>query len=224
MVAGKDFLKLSIHGKDNVPAHELIVRSTRRDRRRINGRICLPSYRLKFRGIDYAAKANSNVEYNMNRIWIFVCAVLAATPATTRSANDIPAEYGGPVSAEEAMVLIQRGVFESAKRRHRMAIAVVEPSGELVAFIRMNNAPYISIRLAQQKASTAARLRITTMALEERVLAGRTVLLSSDEVIPIGGGVPIVSNGKVIGAVGVSGGTAAEDAAVAIQMLALNKI
>ena len=79
----------------------------------------------------------------------------------------------------------------------------------------MDGVPYASIRLAQQKARTAARLRFATAVLEERVLSGRTVLLSSDEVLAIGGGVPIVVNGRIVGALGVSGGTAAEDAAVA---------
>ncbi|WEK42239.1 MAG: heme-binding protein [Candidatus Sphingomonas colombiensis] len=96
-----------------------------------------------------------------------------------------------------------------------MAFAIVEPSGELVAFARMDDAPYASIRLAQQKARTAARLRVATATLEERVRAGRSVLLSADEVIAIGGGVPIVANGRVIGAIGVSGGSADQDAGIA---------
>ncbi len=92
---------------------------------------------------------------------------------------------------------------------------------ELVAFARMDDVPYASIRLAQQKASTSARLRLTTAELEERVQkGGRTVLLSSDEVIAIGGGVPIVVDGRIIGALGVSGGTAAQDAAVAEETVA----
>jgi len=81
------------------------------------------------------------------------------------------------------------------------AFAVVEPSGELVAFARMDDVPYASIKLAQQKARTAARLRVTTQDLEGRVLRGRSVCLSSGEVIAIGGGVPIVMDGKIVGAV-----------------------
>ena len=55
---------------------------------------------------------------------------------------------------------------------------------------------------------------MTTAQFEERVQTGRAVLMSSDEVIAIGGGVPIVEEGRVIGALGVSGGTAAQDAAI----------
>ncbi len=62
---------------------------------------------------------------------------------------------------------------------------------------------------------TSARLRITTAELEQRVLAGRAVPPSSDEVLAIGDGVPIVVDRRVAGAFGVSGATAAEDAAVA---------
>ena len=75
---------------------------------------------------------------------------------------------------------------------------------------------YLTLRppLAQQKARTSARFRMTTAQFEERVQTGRAVLMSSDEVIAIGGGVPIVEEGRVIGALGVSGGTAAQDAAI----------
>jgi glc operon protein GlcG len=153
----------------------------------------------------------------MVRAILFLCAMVVAMPSAAQTA---PSEYGTPISAREALDLINRGMERSAEHNLTMAFAVVEPSGELVAFARMDNAPYASIQLAQQKARTSARLRIATAELEARVLAGRTVLLSSDEVLAIGGGVPIVRNGRVIGALGVSGGTAAQDAEMAIAILA----
>ena len=132
----------------------------------------------------------------MRGLIALTCAALVASPVVARAPSD-------------------------RAKGHKMAFAVVEPSGELVAFARMDDVPYASIRLAQQKARTSARLRMTTAALEERVQGGRSALLSSDEVIAIGGGVPIVVNGRVVGALGVSGGTAAEDGAVAIATLGL---
>lgn len=144
---------------------------------------------------------------------------LLAAPAAAQTPSDVPAQYGAPISADAAMALLNRSVAESTRRGHKMAIAIVEPSGELVAFIRMDNAPYASIRLAQQKARTSSRLRVATATLEQRVLGGRSVLLSSDEVVAIGGGVPIIVDGKVVGAIGISGATAAEDAATANAVL-----
>ncbi len=145
---------------------------------------------------------------------------LATTPVIAQEPAAQPAQYGAPIGVDRALSLVQRAMKESTAKGHKMAFAVVEPSGELVAFARMDDVPYASIKLAQQKARTAARLRVTTQDLEERVLRGRSVLLSSDEVIAIGGGVPIVVNGKIVGALGVSGGTAAQDTAVATVALA----
>lgn len=138
-----------------------------------------------------------------------------AGPAQAQPSPAPPPGYGSPIGIEQAMMLIDIGMAEGAARKLKLAFAIVEPSGELVAFARMDDVPYASIRLAQQKARTSARLRISTASMEERVLGGRTALLSSDEVIAIGGGVPIIEGGKVVGALGISGGTAAEDAVVA---------
>jgi len=142
----------------------------------------------------------------------------AATPSNVQALS-----YGAPISASDGLALVRRGMEQSAARGLKMAIAVVEPSGELVAFAKMDDAPYGSGRLAQQKARTSARLRITTAALEERVQGGRTALITSDEVIAIGGGVPIVVGGRIVGAVGVSGGAAAQDAALAADLVSLSR-
>ena len=145
----------------------------------------------------------------MIRKILIACAFMIAIPAAAQPQTPPATGYGAPIGVSEALALIERGMEKSAAQGLKMVFAVVEPSGELVAFARMDDVPYASIRLAQQKASTSARLRLTTAELEERVQkGGRTVLLSSDEVIAIGGGVPIVVNGRIVG-------TAAQDAAIA---------
>lgn len=149
-----------------------------------------------------------------------LCTLLIAVPAAAPAQEARPSGYGAPIAAHDALAVIQRGMKESADKGYKMVFAVVEPSGELVAFARMEDAPYASSQLAQQKARTSARFRISTAEMERRVQGGRAALLSSDEVIAIGGGVPILSNGRVIGALGVSGGTAAEDEAVALAATA----
>ena len=148
------------------------------------------------------------------------CALFASTSALAQSPDLQALGYGAPITARDALALVQRGLEQSAAKGLKMALAVVEPSGELVAFAKMDDAPYASTRLAQQKARTAARLRVTTVSLEDRVQGGRAALITSDEVLAIGGGVPIVVDGRIIGALGVSGAAAAEDAALASALVA----
>ena len=103
----------------------------------------------------------------------------------------------------------------------RMAVAVVEPSGELVAFARMDDTQYGSIHVAQKKAWSAARYRQSTAVMEQRTLAGRVVTLANEDSLPIAGGIPIVVEGRIVGALGVSGASAAEDDQVARAALGL---
>ena len=142
----------------------------------------------------------------------------AAPPAA--AAPTQPPAYGTPIGMEAAQALIARAVAASSARGFRMAVAIVEPSGELVAFVRMDDTQYGSIYVAQKKATTAARYRTATSVMEERTLAGRTVTLANDDSLPISGGVPIVVDGKIVGAIGVSGAAAAEDNQIALAALA----
>ncbi|WP_200165794.1 GlcG/HbpS family heme-binding protein [Brevundimonas diminuta] len=153
----------------------------------------------------------------MTMKWLIAiaCLTVLSTPAAAQSAPPIPSVYGEPVGIEQAQAIVQRGLEEGARRGLPLAIAVVEPSGELVAFARMDGVPYGSIPLAQDKARTSARFRTTTVSREEQVNNGRYALLTADDFVAIGGGVPIVVDGRVVGAVGISGGTSAEDAVVA---------
>ena len=142
------------------------------------------------------------------------------TPAPQISKQAATAGYGDPISLAAARALIDRAVSAAREAGHRMAVAVVEPNGELVAFVRMDDTQYGSILVAQRKAATAARYRQATAVMEERTLAGRVVILANDDALPIGGGVPILQDGLIVGAIGVSGATAAEDAAIAAAALA----
>lgn len=148
--------------------------------------------------------------------FLFSTAALADGPVPPQPT---PAIYGTPISLTDAQILIDRAIEQSNAKGFKMAIAIVEPSGDLVAFARMDDVPYGSIELAQKKARTSALFRMATAEAEERVQNGRTVLLSADGFIAIGGGVPIVVNGRVIGALGLSGAKAAEDAALAASVV-----
>lgn len=128
--------------------------------------------------------------------------------------------YGAPVPLETAQALLSAALDHARANGWRVAVAIVEPSGELVAFARLDDTQYGSIHVSQRKASTAARYRIPTLTMEERVLAGRIVSLANEDTLPIAGGRPIIIDGRVVGAIGVSGVTSTQDDEVALAALA----
>ena len=94
-----------------------------------------------------------------------------------------------------------------------MCIAVVAPSGDLVYFERMDNCQYASIVISQHKAKAAATFRRPTKVFEDRIASGGAGLtaLTLDGIIASEGGIPIVVGGKIVGAMGCSGGTGQQD-------------
>jgi len=143
----------------------------------------------------------------------------APTPAPA-AAPAPPLSYGAPIGLEAAQALVDRAVEAGRARGFRLAIAVVEPSGELVAFGRMDDVQYGSIAVAQAKARSSARFRASSASAEERLAAGRMALLAIDGIVPVAGGVPIVVDGRVVGAIGVSGASSAQDDEVARAAIA----
>ncbi len=135
---------------------------------------------------------------------------------------------GLPVSATEAQLADRKALtLESAKRimtaaekeatanKWNVAIAIVDEAGELLMFQRMDDVQVASVDIAIGKARSAARFRRPTKALEDIVAKGRTVLMAVEGVLPLEGGVPITVDGRVIGAVGVSGVASQDDARIA---------
>jgi uncharacterized protein GlcG (DUF336 family) len=134
---------------------------------------------------------------------------LSAVPETMPFA--IPFD-GPPITADRAQEVIQAGAAEAKKRNWPMDIAVVDSHGDLVAFLRMDGGQLASIPISQHKARVSARYRRETVAFENGVVkAGINSLLSLDDVIASRGGIPLVENGKLIGAVGCSGATGSQD-------------
>jgi len=119
------------------------------------------------------------------------------------------------ISADGAGRALAAAVAEARRQGWAVSIAVVDPAGELVAFVRMDGAAYSSVAIAQAKARTAARFRRPTRSLDSSLTAGRLAILGLEGATPVEGGVPIVVNGEVVGAVGVSGVTSAQDAQIA---------
>jgi uncharacterized protein GlcG (DUF336 family) len=120
--------------------------------------------------------------------------------------------FGKPITMERAQAVIQAAIAEAQKRGWPENFAVVDPNGDLVAFARMDGAQLASISIAEHKARTAARYRRPTLAFETAVQKfGFHYILSLDDVIASRGGIPLVENGAIIGAVGCSGGTGSQD-------------
>lgn len=126
---------------------------------------------------------------------------------------DVP--YGAPISLERSEAVINTAVTEAKKRAWKMNIAVVDWSGNLVAFQRMDGAQLASIQVAEHKARAAATFRRDTKVFESGIQASNlTYLLTLDGIIASRGGIPLVEKGKIIGAIGCSGGASSQDEAV----------
>src|SRR5215469_15214744 len=120
--------------------------------------------------------------------------------------------YGPPISAARAQAAIEAAAGEAAKRGWALDIAVVDSGGNLVAFLRMDGAQLASIGIAEHKARAAAKYRRPTKVFEDAVQKDdRKFILSLDDVIASRGGIPLIEDGKLIGAIGCSGATGSQD-------------
>jgi uncharacterized protein GlcG (DUF336 family) len=128
------------------------------------------------------------------------------------------------VSLEDAKKATAAAVMESMKNKWNMAIAIVDDAGHLVYFERIDETQFGSVDVAIGKARTAAAFKRPTKALEDALNSGQPAILSFPNTLPREGGLPILLDGKVIGGIGVSGGTSPQDAQVAKAGVdALNK-
>jgi len=122
---------------------------------------------------------------------------------------DVP--YGPPISLDRAQSVIAAAATEAKKRDWKLNIAVADSGGNLVAFARMNGAQLASVSISEHKARAAATFRRETKAYESGMQSGLVYQLSLDGVIGSRGGIPLVEDGKLIGAIGVSGGAGSQD-------------
>ncbi|HZI51069.1 MAG TPA: heme-binding protein [Terriglobia bacterium] len=123
------------------------------------------------------------------------------------------------ITLEGAKRMMAAAEAEAVRNGWNMAISIVDAAGNTILFARLDETQPGSIAVAQNKARTAANFKRPTKALEDMVASGRTVFLAIDGLLPLQGGVPVTIEGKVIGAVGVSGGTAAQDEQVALAAI-----
>jgi glc operon protein GlcG len=160
--------------------------------------------------------------------WSFACAVLAggtaaqaemAAPAPAPVPDTMPFDvpYGEPINLAKAEKAIAAVIAEASKspRNWKFAITVVDPNGDLVAFQKMDQTQIASIGISQGKARTAARFRRPSEAFANAMQtpAGSYVATLDPTLVASPGGFPLLEGGKIIGAIGCSGATGAQDAA-----------
>ena len=153
----------------------------------------------------------------MNWLKTIIATCAFAVLMTLPGAAQAPAGYGTPMTLEQAKKAMAAAEAEAGKNNLSMVIAIVDSSGHLLALHRMDNSSYGSIRVAIGKAETALDFRQSTKILDDRLASGGSALrlLTLGGATLIEGGLPIIAGGKIVGAIGVSGGAAPQDGQVA---------
>ena len=125
----------------------------------------------------------------------------------------MPNPYGAAISLEDAKKVAAPAVVEATKNNWAMAVAIVDPSGNLVYYEKMDNTQIGSANVAIEKARSTALFKRPTKTYQDALAAGGDGMriLRLQGAVPIEGGIPILVEGKIAGAIGVSGGTAPQD-------------
>ena len=139
-------------------------------------------------------------------LMFFLCALTGAQAQK-------PNPYGSSIALENAKKAAMPALAEAAKNNWTMAVAIVDPAGHLVYYEKMDNTQLGSANVAIDKARSAALFKRPTKAFQDALAAGGEGLrvLGLQGATPVEGGIPLLSDGKIVGAIGVSGGTSAQD-------------
>ena len=123
---------------------------------------------------------------------------------------DVP--YGAPISLERAQAAVAAAVADAKGHNWKLNVAVVDSGGNLVSFSRMDGAQLASIAISEHKARASVKYRRETKIFENGVQLGNLhYVMTLDDVIASRGGIPLIEDGKLIGAIGCSGGTGSQD-------------
>jgi uncharacterized protein GlcG (DUF336 family) len=165
------------------------------------------------------------MNHPMNRLMMAtIAASFVASPLSAQTPLP-PQIYGPPITFDAARKAMAAAEAEARKNNWPVAIAIVDSAGQLAAFSKMDNTQHASIDIAIGKATTANSLMRPTKALQDSVAQGGVNLrmLGAKSLLPLEGGVPIVADGKIVGAIGVSGVMSNQDAEVAMAGAAAAK-
>lgn len=161
----------------------------------------------------------------MSRKFFVSLTVIVLALCSVNLMAQMPIPYGAPITLAEAKKPAAAALAEAAKNKWNMAVAIVDPSGNLVYYEKMDNTQLASANVAIDKARAAAIYKRPTKMLQDAVASGGAGLrtLGLRGATPVSGGIPLVVDGKIIGAIGVSGDTSDNDTVCASAGAALMK-
>ena len=150
-------------------------------------------------------------------------AASAVAPALAQQQPPAPAAtpaqppYGPPITLDQAKRVMAAAELEAAKSSWTVAITILDSGGNLVMFHKFDNAQLSAVTTSQGKARTALEFKLPSKALDDAIAAGGAGmrLLALKDITPLQGGILILSDGKIVGAIGVSGALSAQDEQVA---------
>jgi len=145
----------------------------------------------------------------MRKTLLVLAALIAAAPAFAQ----LPNPYGAAISIDAAKKIAALSVAEANKNGWKMAIAIVDTAGDLVYFEKMDGTQVASVNIAQDKARSSVRFKRPTKAMQDVLAAGGAGVrfLALQGAVPVEGGLPLLIDGKIVGAIGASGGTSEQD-------------
>lgn len=144
----------------------------------------------------------------------FATFFLTASPS---SAQQTPPPYGAPITLDMAKKIMAAAEAEAVKNNWQVVITIIDSGGHMVMMQKSDNTQLASISASEGKAQTSLAFKLPSKALEDAVTAGGagTRLLALKNIAPFEGGLPIVVDGKIVGAIGVSGALSSQDAQIA---------
>ena len=142
-------------------------------------------------------------------------AVLTLLAASARA--QMPNPYGQSIGLENAKKVAAPAIAEARRNNWTMAVAIVDTAGDLIYFEKMDGTQAASSVIAVDKARSAVRFKRPTKALQDVLAAGGEGLrlLRLEGAVPVEGGLPLLVDGKIVGAIGLSGGTSQQDSQAA---------
>jgi len=161
----------------------------------------------------------------MSRMLALVCALAmfaivagsASAPALAQQPAAATPPYGPPITLDDAKRAMAAAELEAAKNSWQVAITILDSGGNLVMFHKIDNTQLASIGASEGKARTALTFKRPSKALDDAIAAGGAGLrlLAVKDITPLERGLPILVDGKIVGAIGVSGALSSQDAQVA---------
>lgn len=140
-------------------------------------------------------------------------ALLVALGFVAMGAQMLPNPYGPPIGVEHAKKAAAAALAEAVKNHWNMAVAVVDPNGTLIYYEKMDNTQIGSADVSIDKARSAALYKRPTKALQDALAQGGAGLrvMALRGAVPVEGGIPLIADGKIVGAIGVSGDSSDHD-------------